>query len=230
MKRTLIIPALTAVVVLGVAVPAYAHEGAETNDDNGGIVKTVENTVNNAEDTVTTTVDDTTKTLTERLKEQRERIEQRRAELEDELKQKKEERKEKLEGRRLARCQNREETINALLDKSVVLGKERLARIQRIEEGVKAFYEKQQLSSSDYDAVLQTVDEKEAAAVAALDVIEAEDFNCDEIDGAKPSDTIHTTHEAKRAALKEYRDSVQQLIKLVRQAFVDKVQVENGNE
>lgn len=227
MKRTLIIPALTAVVVLGVAAPVYARDGTETNDDNGGVVKTTENIVNTVEDTT----DDAAKTLAERLKEQRERIAQRKAELENELKQKREERKEKLEGRRLARCQNREDNINSLLDKSATIGKERLARIQRIEEGVKAFYEKQQLTSSEYDAAVQAVDEKEAAAVAALDVIETEDFNCDDVDGAKPSDTIHAAHEAKRTALKEYRDSVQQLIKIVRQAFVEKVQAqEGGNE
>jgi len=228
MKRALIIPALTAVVVLGVAAPAYARDGTETNDDNENTVKTVENTV---EDTVTTTTDDVTKSLAERLREQRERIEERKTELENELKQRKEDRKEKLEGRRLARCQNREDNINSLLDKSANIGKERLAKIQRFEEGVKAFYEKQQLTSAEYDAVLQTVDEKEAAAVAALDVIETEDFNCDDVDGEKPSDAIHTAHEAKRTALKEYRDSVQQLIKVVRQAFVEKVQAqEGGNE
>lgn len=226
MKRTIIIPGLLAMVVLGMAAPVYAHDGPDTNDDKS-VVKTVENTV---EDTVKTT-DDAAKSLAERLKEQRERIAERKTELESELQHKKEERKEKLEGRRLAQCQNREDNINSLLDKSAAIGKERLAKIQRIEEGVKAFYEKQQLTSAEYDTVVQTVDEKEAAAVAALDVIETEDFSCDEVDGTKPSDTIHATHEAKRAALKDYRESVQQLIKVVRQAFVDKVQsAEGGNE
>ncbi len=221
MKRKLIVPALTALVAVAVAAPAYAHEGTtEPNDDNGGVIKTVENTV-------ARTTDDTKESLTSL----RDRVEARKTELEDKLKQKQEDRKEKLEGRRLAQCQNREDAINTLLDKSAAIGKARLAKIQGIEDGVKAFYEKQQLSSTEYDAVLQTVDEKEAAAVAALEVIESEDFSCDEVDGAKPSDTIHTAHEAKRTALKEYRESVQQLIKIVRQAFVDKVQAaEGGNE
>jgi len=221
MKRTLIIPALTAVVVVAVAAPAYAHEDTtEQNDDNGGLVKTVENTV-------TRTTDDTKESLTSL----RDRIEARKTELEDKLKQTQEHRQENLEVSRLAQCQNREAAINSLLDKSVAIGKARLAKIQGIENGVKAFYEKQQLSSTEYDAVLQTVDEKQAAAVAALEVVENEDFSCSEVDGAKPSDTIRSAHEAKRTALNEYRASVQQLIKVVRQAFVAKVQAaEGGNE
>lgn len=227
MKRTLIIPVLTAVITLAVAAPAYARDGTETTDNSGST--TTETTVTNTDDTSSTS-DSTAKTLAERLKEQRERIQEQKTELENEIKQKKEDRKEKLEGRRLAQCENRQDNINSLLDKSAALGKERLARIQAVEEGVKAFYEKQQLSSTEYDAALKAADEKQAAAIAALDVVSSENFNCDQVDGSKPSDIIHTTNEAKRTALKDYRDSVQELIRVVRQAFVDKVQAAGGQQ
>jgi hypothetical protein len=227
MKRKLIIPAFTALLALAMAAPAYAHDGGTipSGDETTSTVKTVTDSVSKVEDTVKSTTEDTTKSL----ETQRERIEARTLELQNELKQKKEDRKEKLEGRRLERCQNREATINSLLDKSVTLGRERLTRIQNIEAGVKAFYEKQQLSSTEYDASLQAADEKQAAAVAALNVIDTENFSCDQVDGAKPSDTIHTTNEAKRTALKEYRESVQHLIKVVRQAFVAKQQAAGGS-
>lgn len=223
MKRTLILPILTAIVTVGIAAPAYAREGTDdTSSGTGTVVKTTEST-----DTTTTTKTDDTNTSSTEL---RDRIEARKTELEDKLKQKLDDRKEKLEGRRLARCQNRETAINNLIDKSAALGKERLARIQAIENGVKAFYEKQQLSSTEYDAALQAADEKQAAAVAALEVVDTETFSCDQVDGANPSDTIKTTNVAKRTALKDYRDSVQQLIKVVRQAFVDKVQATEGKQ
>lgn len=222
MKQMLIIPALTAIVVLGMAAPAYARGGDSTSstDNHGDLAETAQTVDNNVSSDTESAASDSAshaKTLSER-------IEARTTELENELNEKKEAHKEKLAGRRLEQCQNRQANINSLLNKSVTIGRDRLARIQSIEDGVKAFYVNQHLSSAQYDATLQAVDEKQAAATAALNVIDAQPFDCSQVDGAKPSDTIKTTFALKRNALKDYRDSVQELIRVVRQAFVAKVQ------
>jgi len=214
------------VTVIGAATPVFAHEGEHAGSDgHGGLIRRVNETVRSTtakvEDTVVATEDNVDKAK-DRLMSQRDRIENRKAELEDQMKQKLEDRKQKLDGRRLAQCQNRQANINTLIDRSVDVGRERLAHIQRVEEGVKAFYEKQGLSSEGYQTAVDDVDAKEAAAIAALDVIAASDFDCTKIDGAAPSDSIRSSHQAKKAALDAYRASVKELIKVVKDAFADK--------
>ena len=115
-----------------------------------------------------------------------------------------------------------------LIDKSIAVGREKLTRIQSFEQRIKDFYVNQALASEGYEAAVASVDEKEAAAIAALDVIDDRDFNCELVDGDKPSDSIRSAHEAKRMALNEYRAGIKQLMAVVRQAFVDKQQVQDG--
>lgn len=223
MVRKLIMSGLAVMVAVGVATPASALGEIR-------VIEAVSKTTEGVVKTVEETVEDSTSELREAVKSQREAIEERKREFKAELEQKREDRKAKLEGRRLAKCQNREDNINSLIDKSITIGRERLAKIQRVEEGVKNFYDKQALSSDAYDAAVLDVDEKEAAAIAALDVIADRDFDCSEVDGEKPSDTIRSTHQAKREALDAYKASVKQLVAVVREAFVAKRQLESGAE
>lgn len=129
------------------------------------------------------------------------------------------ERKTKLEGRRLAQCQNRQEKVNALLDKSTEHGKRHLANIQQFEARVTEFTIKKAIGSDDVKAALASADKKEAAAVAVLDVMETQVFDCATLDGAKPADSVHATREEKQAALRAYRDSVIAYLQAVKTAF-----------
>lgn len=230
MLNKLIIATLAITAVLGIGQVAYAtdQDGAPGRT---GVLNQVERKVESTVQTVES--NEPTGTVTrvrEEVSSQRQQIEDRKLELKQRLDAKAAERKERLEGRRLAQCQNRQDDINALLDRSVSNGRERLAKIQRFEEGVKAFYDKQELKSGDYEAAVAAVDDKEAAAIAALDTIAAEEFLCDEVDPAKPAETIRTTQDIKQTALKEYRQSVVDLIKVVRTALEAKQTQEPTNE
>lgn len=224
------IVAVAVVSALSVSVPTFAlHENVSPERE--GTVRKLEQasepTVTAAEDATKSTVQNVSETTTERLQSQQEKIEARKAELKQRLEQRAAERKQRLEGRRLAQCQNRQDNINALISKSAEVGQAKLVRIQRFEEGIKKFYVDQALTSETYESVLATVDDKEAQAIAALDTMAVQKFDCLTVDGVKPSDAIKSVHETKRVALKEYRDSVQELLKTVRQAFTEKMEVQD---
>ena len=226
-KRQLVIGGLSGLLVLGLATPAFALLGSERLP----LVQLVNDTVEDVSDEVTTS-DDGNTSPSDRWKErmaaraeyksQREQIEQQRQALKEAFEKRKSEIKERLEGKRLAACENRESKINELIDKGVENSRKRLAAIQRVEEGVKNFYVKQSLSSDDYEAAAALVDEKEAAAIAMIDTVAGQDFSCGDVDGKKPSGTLRDLHKQRREALKEYRQSVKDLIAVVREAFVSK--------
>lgn len=208
MTRKIIVSILLAVVLVGTPAAAYDGTGARTKTDDGQPVAVTDD----QSDTSTTNQSD----------DQRSQVEQKRAKLQERLEKKLSERKEKLEGRRLAQCQNRQEMVNRLMIKSQEVGKNRLAKIQHLEEGVKAFYVKQELASDAYDTAVAVADEKEAAAVAALDVLATLKFDCSKVDGTNPSGVLKEAHHTKRQALDEYRKSVKQLFVVVREAFTAK--------
>lgn len=209
MTRKILVSVLLAVVLLGTPAAAYDGEGARTTTGDGQQPTTVTDDSDNA-------------TTSNQSQDQRSQVEEKRAKLHERLEKKASERKAKLEGRRLAQCQNRQEMINRLMLKSQEVGKNRLTKIQHLEEGVKAFYVKQELSSDAYDATVAAVDEKEAAAVAALDELATLKFDCSKVDSTNPSGVLKEAHEAKRQALDEYRKSVKQLFIVVREAFTAK--------
>lgn len=224
MMRKLVLALVVTGAVAVSSVPVYAREANETDDRRNVISEVkqvVDDTTNDVEDRAVKAIVATEQTVEERVAAQREKIETRKAELEAKLRQKQAERMERLEGRRLALCQNRETKINELLDKSAEVGKNHLSRVQRFEEGVKRFYQAKELSDASYDTVVATVDEKEAAAIAALSVLDATQFDCLTLDGASPASSIKESRETKRFALREYRDSVIELLHTVKRAFAD---------
>lgn len=232
MQRNTIITAIAVVVALSGSVQVYAQEGPESEQrgTTNKVVRTVETNVTRTEAGTKEVAEGAATTGEDKVLSQQDRIEARKAELKERMEQKAAERKEKLEGRRLAICQNRQGKINALIDKSAGIGKAKLARIQAFEAGIAKFYTDQNLTSDVYDAALAAADEKEALAIAALNAVAEQQFDCTAIDGAKPSDTIKSVHETKRLALKEYRTSVQELLKVVREAFTQKAEAQNETE
>lgn len=225
MLRNKVLAGVTIAAVLVVPAPVLAVEGSHESERSGvlhNLEKTVESTVDTTRGVTKTVVEETTSTLQSKAATQKERIEARKAELKAEKAKRVEEKKEKLEGRRLARCQNRQEKINDLIDKSASVGQAKLARIQSFEAAIKQFYVDQSLTSESYEAAVASVDAKEAEAIAALETLDAQDYDCADADGANPSGEIRAVHDAKRESLKQYRDSVQELLRVVREAFATK--------
>ncbi len=134
----------------------------------------------------------------------------------------------KLEGRRLAQCQNRQNKINSLMNKASGIGHERLARIQQLEEAIKNFYIKQKLASDSYESAVAAADQKEASAVAALDELANQKFDCAKVDGDNPAKSLKDAQQVKRQALNEYRESVKQLLAIVKDALRSKKSTMNG--
>ena len=232
-KRKLAIGGLSSLLVLGLATPVFA---IESNSEPVTVFSFLKQTVDEvtgraslAQEDVESTVDDETSTddsfeqLREDRKSQLEQIRERRQALLEDYAERKDEVKERLKGARLAKCENREAKINELIDRGVNNSRKLLAAIQRVEEGVKNFYEKHELSSGEYEAAAQNTDDKETAAIAVIDAIGEQDFSCENVDGEKPARTLHDLHKQRRAALVEYRQSVKELMAVVRKALVEKV-------
>lgn len=222
-KKVLLVATIAAVLV--VPAPVFAHDGSHESEHKGlldKVEKTVEKTVDSTRDNATLNLKETKDSLKERLKAQNEQVQERKAELKQEMTKRAEETKQKLEGRRLAKCQNRQATINELMTKSTTISQAKLARIQSYEAAIKKFYEEQALTSESYDSALATADEKETQAIAALEVMSDQTYDCLAADGENPSGEIRALHDTKREALNQYRDSVKELLNVVKSAFAAK--------
>lgn len=222
MLRKKVLAATVIASVLILPAPVFA-QGNANDDQRRGVLnfleKTVDDTVDATSDTTTRVVRETRETISEKVTSQKERVEERKAEIRQEMSERAEKKKEKLEGRRLAQCQNRQEAINKLMMKSVDTGKAKLARIQSFEEAIKTFYAEKNLVAEGYDEAVAAADAKEAGAIAALEVMAGQTYQCSSVDGANPSGEIRAVHDGKREALKQYRDSVQTLLLTVKSSF-----------
>lgn len=145
-------------------------------------------------------------------------IEERKAELKQKLEAAKEQRINKLEDQRLATCEKRQTKINSILAKGTEQSRKHLGVFQKIEEKVKQFYVDKQRSAEGYDAAVLAADEKEAAAIAAIEASTETTFDCESADGAKPGDAVRELMQARHTALKEYRTAIKDLILVVKQA------------
>lgn len=148
--------------------------------------------------------------------EQQALVEERKTAIKTRLETMKTERQEKLDTRRLAACEKRQEKINNIFTKATEQNKKHLAVFQKIEEKVKQFYVDKNLSAEGYDAAVTLADEREAAAVAAIETSVESTFDCTTADGAKPGGAIKEAAKTRREAIKEYRTAVKDLILVVK--------------
>ena len=234
----LLVGAMVALFIAGIATPVLARDGQDdetspstpptTTQNNEAEQKSqTEQRLNNTRSKIEATREQARERMNEvhnevedTIKSQKDQIESRKAELKQRIESERSERKSELTDKRLELCQQRQDKINELMAASAKFGRERLTHIQAVEARVKEFYTNKALTSTEYDAALTVVDEKEALAVAAVEVTESQDFDCTKVDGSKPSGEIRTVHEAKYTALNDYRDSVKQLIQIVKAAAV----------
>ena len=222
----LLIGIMMAVLLVGIATPVFAEDGKNSpsvaiseklNDAKSRAERATNETRENVE-AARSQLKETRIDAKEHVKNQKEQIELHRSELKQNLETTRTDRKAELTDKRLELCEQRQAKINELIAASAKVGRERLAHIQQVETKVKDFYERKDLSSSEYDAAVTMINEKETVAVAAVEVAESQKFDCAKVDGDKPSGEIKSLHEAKRTALNDYRDSVKQLIRIVKTA------------
>lgn len=154
--------------------------------------------------------------------QQRERVEQRKTEIKARVEARKEAVKQRLEDRRLTQCERRQDRVNRILERGVKQNTKQLAVFQKIEERVKQFYAEKNLSADGYEAAATNADEKEAAAVAAIEVAGEVTFDCETADANKPGAVIKQAMTSRHASLKEYRTAIKDLILVVKQALGDK--------
>jgi hypothetical protein len=216
MRRKLIIPALALLLVLGITSPVLAVEDEAVKDRKTIGVEDENDQSVEAEVNIEPGDD-----METRLQRQEDRIKERREKLEAKIEERRSARKERLEGVRLARCENREQRINQHLDRSVDNATRHLQVIQKIEEGIKKFYTDKSLTAEGYDAALATADEKEADAIAALEVLKEVEFDCSSADAEKPADAIKNIVHERHDALKAYRTAVKDLLLVVKKSLND---------
>jgi hypothetical protein len=147
---------------------------------------------------------------------QKEKVEARKAEIKQRVEAKRAEVKQKLADKRLEVCERRQEKINSIFDRATEQNKKQLAVFQTIEERVKTFYTNKNLSTEGYDAAVANADEKEAAAVAAIEASTEVSFDCASTDAVKPGSAIKEAMSARHAALKDYRTAIKDLILVVK--------------
>lgn len=214
-------------LILGVSSPVQAHEpvGESTSRWREEVESRMKERMQSTREKVKKTREEIRNKRVEmrqRFQSQKEAIESRRAELKQEVETKRTERRAVLSDKRLKLCKERQAKINELMARSVRISNDRFARIRQVENNVRDFYAHHSLDSTEYDAATALVDEKEAGAVAAIEVTETNEFVCQKVDANDPAGEIRILHKAKVQALNEYRDNVKQLIQIVKAAYVAK--------
>lgn len=164
------------------------------------------------------------------FKSQKEQIAERKREIKDRIASIRTKQSSKLSDKRLQKCQVRQEKINTYIRTSSDLSRDKLTKVQSVEETIRQFYQKQSVKSTEYDAASLLVDEKEASAIAAIEMVESTKFNCNKVGSKNPSEEIKLLHAARTAALAEYRDNLKQLIKIIKNTLNTKQTKVSTNE
>lgn len=144
--------------------------------------------------------------------------EAKRKELQAQVEDKKQAIRQKLSDQRLKICKEHQDKINKIVDGSKTRGQKVLERLQAAETKVRAYYERLNITLANYDALSAVIDDKEAAAIAAVNVTGDTQFSCDSDDATRPGGIISDTMRSQHSALKAYRDSIRDLIKAIREA------------
>lgn len=152
---------------------------------------------------------------------QHQRIEEKKAALQERTDAMKANATKRLETKRLEVCEKRQTKINEIVSRGATQNTKQLAVFQKIEARVIQFATDKNITSDEITAAIAAADEKEAAAIAAIDAAKATTFDCSTTDGANPGSAIKQAMTTRHAALKEYRTSIKDLIVAVKQANND---------
>lgn len=128
--------------------------------------------------------------------------------------------KERLEGKKLKACEAREKRIDATMEQMTKRGQAHIAVFTKISDRVQAFYTDKGRTVENYDALVADVQAKKLAAEQAVSGAQSvgEVFSCASDNPKIASAEFRDAHKAQVAALKEYRNSVKNLIVAVKSA------------
>lgn len=139
-------------------------------------------------------------------------VTERRDELTQKIEQLKQERRTKLTETRQKACEARAEKINGILEKRSEQARKHLEVFQNIAARVQEFVAAKELTIENYDSLVATITEREAAVLAAIEVNDETTFDCATVDADNPLKLPRATTNAVRDALKEYRTAIKDLI------------------
>jgi hypothetical protein len=210
---------LCAAVVVGglVAAPAvFARQGAPETEP----------TSSNSGSSNSTKVENNTTTETEvehansvEVEHHNQLIEDRKQELRDQVKTELAAHTEKLDDKRKATCETHQGKINSIATQSATQNRKHLVKFQGIEARVKQFIADKKLTIPSYDTLVANIDDKEAAASAAIAVALETNFDCNSVDASNPGKTISGLMRNKQDTLKAYRTAIKELITAAKQAL-----------
>jgi hypothetical protein len=120
----------------------------------------------------------------------------------------------KLAADKLKFCQQREKTIDNILNRAAKRGDNQIKVFNSIAEKTEAFYAKSGKSLSNYDQLVSDVNAKKAAAQAAVSAVDSSsaNFKCDGTDPKGAASAFKDKVKAEIAALKAYKTAVKNLI------------------
>lgn len=191
-----------------------------------------------AEDGTTTKIDDSSTTATNTETENEtgsssgrhtEQVAERRAELQKKVQALRQEAKTHLNDARKKVCETRQDNINKIIQKRSEQGTKQLGVFTKISDRVQEFVKNKNLTVENYDGLVSAINDKEAAAQAAIDANSGVTFSCDTTSADKPAQVPRTTIEAVRTALKDYRTAIKNLIVNVK-ASAEKTEATTSGE
>lgn len=209
MLKTLILPLAFVTMVLFVAVVMSISVSAEDSSMQAE---------NSDSQQSSQTKQEKREKLEAELKAKREKLEAERKQREAELKTKAEERKAeirtKLESTKLENCKKREAAINRGLANVADRRTKQFEMFNKVSDRTQKFYTDNNLNLDNYDILVSDVNAKKASAESAINKLKTTtvDFKCDGDDPVGAANAYKAAREEVVIAMKEYRNSIKNLI------------------
>ena len=208
MKKGLVAGLLLAsVTVTGLSQPTHALHG----DD--GLTQSLLVRAQQAEENVQSATDRKTQRQAE-LEAKRQAIEQKIADRRAAV-------MEKLTGERAERCNQKEVTINQILDDRATAAERHLGKLEAIHEKLAAFATEKELDVDNAGALELILTEKQGNAQAAVAAVKALDFDCAIADASAPGMIVKDQFTEAKQALKGYRDAIRDYAIAIRSAAAE---------
>lgn len=130
------------------------------------------------------------------------------------------ERKTKLDSAKLRICEVREKKISTLRTAMSNGRNTNLRVLNNLSQRIQNFYQTEELSVSNYEELVAAVNDKKAAAEAAVAALQtaAPSFSCDGEDPKGDGNIFKTEHQKAITALKEYKTAIKNLFTAVKEA------------
>lgn len=125
---------------------------------------------------------------------------------------------EKLTGERAERCEQKEVTINRILDTRGTAAQRHLDKLKSIHEKLAAFVTEKNLNVDNANALELILNEKQDDAQASVDTVKTLDFECATTDANAPGAIVKSQFTETKQTLKDYRTAIKDYALAVRGA------------